>query len=432
MNEKNVVIDPIHGKIEMPQWLVRIKDEPSVRRMMNIKQLGLKAFIDFPGAIHTRYLHSLGTMFLAGKLVDLLIEKEGFRKSSRKGLVENLKNNRNSLLAAGLFHDIGHGPFSHVMDFVFEEIGLSHEQITTEIITHFKQELEGDSIPVSQVNKMITKKHRYPFLWQIISGPLDVDKLDYILRDSYYVGLKYGFDLDHFFDQIAILGDADELEMCELGLKKDRKARVCTELFLLLWKSMYDLVYFAQSSRIAEKMLEKAILYAVRNEHEMRDHITNLSKYLDLDEAKLMEILHNSHGFPKEIVDKLKTASLYIPVFSQELQVFEANPKFLRNLQIGEDRVSDKLSHRLSMLGSKPYSVICDIVKERTPKAIHLEEKDKNGQPYELKQKSGIVRALSRQRIFVNVYVHPTLSGHKTFFRKKNIKSEIQKAIDGW
>ena len=66
MNDKHVVIDPIHGKIEMPQWLVRIKDEKPVRRMMNIKQLGLKAFIDFPGAIHTWYLHSLGTMFLAG------------------------------------------------------------------------------------------------------------------------------------------------------------------------------------------------------------------------------------------------------------------------------------------------------------------------------------------------------------------------------
>lgn len=115
MSKRNVVIDPIHGKIELPQWLVRIKDEAPIRRMMGIKQLGLKAFVDFPGAIHNRYLHSVGTMFLAEKLSSLLVKKEETSSKPRADLVENLKNNRNALMAAGFFHDIGHGPFSHVL-----------------------------------------------------------------------------------------------------------------------------------------------------------------------------------------------------------------------------------------------------------------------------------------------------------------------------
>jgi len=434
MNERHVVIDPIHGKIEMPQWLVRVKDEPPIRRMMNIKQLGLKAFIDFPGAIHTRYLHSLGTMFLVGKLVNLLIEKEKSRKNGRRGLVENLKNNRNSLMAAGFFHDIGHGPFSHVMDYVLgEEFKRDHELVTTRVVKYFEDELEGDSIPTSHINKIITRKHRYPFLWGMINGPLDVDKVDYVLRDSYHVGLKYGFDLDYFFDQIAILGETDELARCELGLERDLRAIVCAELFLLLWKSMYDLVYFVQSSRIAEKMLEKAILCAVRDKSEINDDIQNLDKYLDLDEPKLINKLSESGDFPKEITERLKTASLYTPTFNKELETFDTtNTKFLKDLQANEDRVSDRISQSLSTLGSKQYSIICDIIKSKVPKAIHIDERDKNGQPYELKQKSEVVRAISLPRIFVKVYVHPTLCKHKKFFREKFIKAEIQKAIDGW
>jgi len=433
MNQKHVVIDPIHGKIEMPQWLIRIKDRAPIRRMMNIKQLGLKAFIDFPGAIHTRYLHSLGTMFLAGKLTDLLIKKEESRSSARAALKENLKNNRNSLMAAGFFHDIGHGPYSHVMDYVLEsEFKLNHELITTKVVKRFTAELEDDSIPINHVNKIITRKHRYPFLWGMINGPLDVDKVDYVLRDSYHVGLRYSFDLDHFFDQMAILGADDELERCELGLEKDLKAIVCAELFLLLWKSMYDLVYLVQSSRIAEKMLEKAILCAVRTGCSIKDEIIDLDKYLELDESKLADELIKCGGYPKDVSIMLETADLYIPVFNQELAVFNTNTKFVRDVQKTEDKVSDKISQRLSNLSSKPYSIICDIVKTKVPKDIHIDEKDVNGEPYEIKQKSEISRAIAQPKIFLKVYIHPTLRQDKKFLREKFIKIKTQSIIDGW
>jgi uncharacterized protein len=437
MKKSSFVIDPIHGKIEMPQWLVRIKDEPPIRRMMSIKQLGLKAFIDFPGAIHTRYLHSVGTMFLAEKLGNLLIRKERSRNKHRPGLEENLEHNLNSLKAAGFFHDIGHGPFSHVMDFVLKkEFARDHEWITTEVVKGFQSELEGDSMPLSQVNGIISKENQYPYLGAIINGPLDVDKVDYVLRDSYHVGLRYGFDLDQFFDNIVILGDVADLKKCELGLSRTQQAIASTELFLLLWRNMYTLVYLVESSRIAEKMLEKAILVAVRNGSSLKDDIKNLDKYLELDEEKLKNRLTNDcKGFSKEICERIfKRVSLYARVLDKDLQDFEQSRKFTEEIKSpnAEDDVSDKLSQGLSKLTSKQYSVICDIISAKIPREIHTTEKDREGEPVEVTQRSRVIKALSQPRTMLKVYIQPDLRKTKELATEKKIKAEIQNLIDSW
>jgi len=435
MTNKHAIIDPIHGKIELPQWLIRIKDEPAIRRMMGIKQLGLKAFIDFPGAIHTRYLHSLGTMSLAGKLADLLVKKEESRTGSRARLKENLQNNRNSLMAAGFFHDIGHGPFSHVMDFLLQkEFKRDHEWITTKVVKSFKKELEGESVPVSQINRIITRKHQYPFLSGIINGPLDVDKVDYVLRDSYHVGLRYSFDLDHFFDQITILGDEDELEKCELGLAKSAEAIACTELFLLFWKNMYVLVYLAESSRIAEKMLEKAILIAIHKGSSIKDDIKEVDKYMELDEDTLKRKLRDCGGLPKDICDRIfKTADLYVLVLDEDLNCFSPNHKFLKDLSKSQDNVSDMMSQRLSHLETKkPYSIICDIISAKNPKEIHIDEKDEHGEPIEIKQKSNVISAITQPKILLKVYIHPEVIKETKLKKEKVIKTKIQQLIDGW
>jgi hypothetical protein len=439
MSKRNIVIDPIHGKIELPQWLVRIKDEAPIRRMMGIKQLGLKAFVDFPGAIHNRYLHSVGTMFLAEKLSSLLVRKEETNAKPRADLVENLKNNRNSLMAAGFFHDVGHGPFSHVLDFILEnKFKVSHESLATDIVKKFEQELEADSIPINQVNNIITKKAKYPFLWEIINGPLDVDKVDYVLRDSYHVGLKYSFDLDHFFDQVLVLGGEDNLEKCQLGLANSSQATACIELFLLLWKNMYTLVYLAESSRIAEKMLEKAILVAIQNNSELVDEIKEIDKYVELDESKLTSLLNKSEGFPRNICERIfKKLDLYVCVFDKNIHDFDlSNQDFFEELskQNNEDNTSDKISQKLSEnVSSEPYPVICDIIRTKTPKEIFVNERDKEGEPIEIKQKSKVVNALSESEVTIKIYFHPEVrKTKKGLTKEKTIKTKIQKLIDNW
>ena len=220
------------------------------------RQLGLKAYIDYPGAIHTRYSHALGVMHLAGKIVDILSELE-----SNKGLPEipeNLQANKNNIMAAGFLHDIGHGPFSHVVDFVLNKYGdKSHENMAYEIIKKLP-ELENHGITIGKVNDIIINKHDYPFTRQIVNGPIDADKLDYLLRDVYHVGLKYSLDFEHFIRNFRVLGkDRSNLKQCDLGLSCSPEAIVSAEIFVVIWKSMYELVYQIKNSRIAEKMMEK-------------------------------------------------------------------------------------------------------------------------------------------------------------------------------
>src|SRR2546427_8281337 len=150
--------DPIYGTIRPPPWLLSIDTLPPVRRMTLIRQLGLKAYVDFPGAIHTRYSHAIGVMELAGRLTDLLVMKMG--KQGKPKCVSNLKDNKNTIMAAGFLHDIGHGPFSHAVDFPLRKFsGKTHEQISTEIIAKEVKEIEDHGIPVDSVNKIVTKHH---------------------------------------------------------------------------------------------------------------------------------------------------------------------------------------------------------------------------------------------------------------------------------
>ncbi|MGQ9460501.1 MAG: HD domain-containing protein [Candidatus Bathyarchaeaceae archaeon] len=426
MNRRHIVIDPIHGNIEMPRWLVRIKDEPSIRRMMNIKQLGLKAFIDFPGAIHTRYLHSLGTMHLAGKLIDLLIEKEKTR--GRLDLIENLTNNKNSLMAAGFFHDIGHGPFSHVFDFVLEKsLGTDHEEIATKIVkSSFKDILEEDSIPADVICQIIKGEHKYPFLGEIINDAMDVDKVDYLIRDSYFVGLRYGFDLDHFLRQITVCGVGEKLEEYRLVLENTLEAKVSAELFVLIRKALYDLVYHVESSRIAEKMLEKAVLVAIETDEDFKSEMSNLESYMQISEYDLFEGLRQIKKFPGFMVDRILRGDLYLRVFNEELANFNLNEDFIESLR-KHDFVSEVITQKLGESESKPYSVICDIIRTKVPKEIFVDELDEEGEPLPIK--SGVIDSLRKEEISIKVYVEPK---KKRKVAKEIIKSKIQEIIDGW
>ena len=322
------------------------------------------------------------------------------------------------------------------MDFILKkEFKTDHEKITTHVVELFSEQLENDSIPCEQVKRIITKTHQYPFLSSVINGPLDVDKVDYVLRDSYHVGLKYSFDLDHFFDQIRVLGNEDELEKCELGLDKTPEARAGAELFLLLWKSMYTIVYLVESSRIAEKMLEKAILVAIENEDRIKECLADFKNYIDLDEAMLITELKNGEGFQASICNRIfKTAQLYSIVcdFDLETLVEDGNQKFLDDLEKnGDDFISDKISQNLSRIEKKPYLLICDIIRSKIPKEILIDDKDENDQPIEIKQKSYVVEALRIPKVSLKIYGDPLAKRSKLKTEKK-IKSEVKHIIESW
>ncbi len=401
--------DPIAGTIELPAWLVRIKEEQAIRRMMFIRQLGLKSYIDFPGAIHTRYSHGIGTMYLSGKVVDWLAPR--MQDQGMRSIATILRENKQTLMAAGFLHDIGHGPFSHAVDYVMETIsGKTHEELAEEIIL---QRLPPDLenwFNVQLVVKLIRGKHDYPFLSSIINGPLDVDKLDYLLRDAHHVGLKYSFDLDYFLRSYTILGHDSSPENCELGLDESLDASVTAELFLVIWKSMYDLVYHVQASRIAEKMLEKVLLMH-KEDDRISSQFTKIENFLNFDDGKVFSILDEIGGRASEISNWIRSNKLYKPVLEKELHVenFQMSPELIADVKESPDAVSERLSQALNnKLDRENYQFICDIVTGRSPDEIRINEVEE-GEYVLLRKKSKIVGAIQGERRLM-VYVDPTVT----------------------
>jgi uncharacterized protein len=311
-------------------------------------------------------------------------------------------------MAAGFLHDIGHGPFSHALDYVLKKnMGKSHEEIAFDVIDKLP-DVEVDGIIKSKVKDIIKGKHTYPFVSQIVNGPLDADKLDYLLRDAHHVGLKYSLDLEYFINHFKILGmDTSNLEKCELGLSTDNTAIVTAEIFVIIWKSMYDLVYHVENSRIAEKMLEKAILLRIMDDRGFKDRFVSIKKFLDLNDERLLDILRKGSGISSMLTERIIDNNLYTKIYEKEINTsnFSLNDKFLAELSTNADELAHKIDKRLtSSIKCKDEELICDIIKSRSPKTINIDCYEKEtGDPIELKSVSDIVKAIS-EKSFVKVY----------------------------
>jgi HD superfamily phosphohydrolase len=415
MSEVNrTVTDPVAGTIPLPFWFLKIKDIPVVRRMLFIKQLGLKAYVDFPGAMHTRYSHALGVMHLAGKVAEILESK--LRKQNDEA-ASVVSDNKDNLMAAGFLHDIGHGPFSHTVDFVLERIvGKTHEELTHSIIkTEIPETIDsGGSINKKSVLELLAKPnssfkcHQYQFLHQIIDGPLDVDKLDYLLRDAYHVGFKYSFDLDHFLSTYSVLGILTGLSDCSLGLENSRQAIVTAEIFLVMWKSMYDLVYYKRDSRIAEKMLEKIIL--MNKEHPKIQEAFG-SKFIELHDEELLRILKELNPKAEQFVSNIRNERLYRMLKCEFLIDVEAIPDMqlenIDRIQSKENIVADNLSKIICKeYQANEYSIICDIITSKKPGEISLERQTDQKEEDKLVTRSSVVKAIQKTSV-VRAYADP-------------------------
>jgi uncharacterized protein len=430
MSESNYLPDPIQGTIELPQWLVTIKDEPAVRRMMFIRQLGLKAFIDFPGAIHTRYSHALGTMHLSGQMADMLSEK--MAKNRKHIIAKNLEQNKNNIMAAGFLHDIAHAPFSHAADFILKRItSKSHEDLAEDIIKNkIPAEIEDWGINKNSVVQLIKNKgHRNPFLGQIINGPIDCDKLDYLLRDAYHVGLKYGFDLNYFLRSYTVIGDESHLGTCILGLDSTKRAVVTTDVFIVIWKSMYDLVYLVEQSRIAEKMLEKAFLLSITEQNIKQ--MFGIDKFIfSNDENMLAELEKLKEDSINQLLAPENPRRLYLAKIEKELNEknYKMTASFLAQMEEDPDELSEKMSLSLAEhLKLEKYNIICDIVKTKAPKEIYLSNNEDTELEKLLRDKSDIVGYIKAKNI-LKIYVKPTLIKALDY---KEVEQALKGMIEG-
>ena len=245
--------DPIHGHISVQDpTVLALVDSPEFQRLRRIRQLGT-AFISYPGAEHTRFAHSLGVYHLMGRVLRRLQERGVIRLDSEELAMAQ---------CAALLHDVGHGPFSHA----FEKItGNDHEAWTQVIITSPETAIgqalaRRDPAWPGRIASLLHGEWVGPeYLPGLVASQIDVDRMDYLLRDAFMCGVPYGqFDLERLLYTLTVfrVGDADRVVVSEKG-------QHAAEEFLLARYFMYWNVYFHKATRAIEIILEKLLQRAV-------------------------------------------------------------------------------------------------------------------------------------------------------------------------
>jgi uncharacterized protein len=244
--------DPVHGFIRADALETALINSRPVQRLRFIHQLGF-TFLVFPGAEHSRFSHVIGAMHLAGRLYDALCSKG-------EGLLPSRGPERRLVRAAALLHDVGHAPFSHSAEELFEG-GIDHEEMTRRLLSTPEVEAvfarHGDGIGTADVARLLhgggspTEK----LLSQVVSGELDVDKMDYLLRDSLYCGVRYGtFDLERLLDTVLPL--ADPLTG-EWGIGIEEGGIHALEALVMARYYMFTQVYFNATGKALELHLNE-------------------------------------------------------------------------------------------------------------------------------------------------------------------------------
>ena len=232
-NKLKIFNDPIYGFIRIPSTLIfDLIEEPSFQRLRRISQIGM-SYMVYPGAHHTRFHHALGCMHLMEKAIQVLRIKD----------IEITLEEEEGLLCAILLHDIGHSPFSHAMEHSIVE-GVNHEYISLYFMEVLNTKFNGS---LTLAIKIFKGEYSRPFLNQLVSGQLDMDRLDYLKRDSFYTGVAEGnINSERLISMLNVLND--ELVVEEKGIYSIEK-------FLMARRFMYWQVYLHKTGVVAEHLL---------------------------------------------------------------------------------------------------------------------------------------------------------------------------------
>ena len=236
-NKLKIVNDPVYGFIHIPNaFILDLIEHPYFQRLCRISQMGL-SYLVYPGARHTRFHHALGCMFLMQQAIQTLRYKQ----------IEITPEEEEALYIAILLHDIGHGPFSHSMEHSIVE-GISHEEISLAFMQALNEQFEGR---LSLAIEIFQKKYKKQFMNQLISSQLDMDRLDYLKRDSFYSGVSEGnIDSQRIIAMLTVKDDT---------LIVEEKGIYSIEEFLVARRLMYWQVYLHKTSIGAEFVLVKLL-----------------------------------------------------------------------------------------------------------------------------------------------------------------------------
>jgi HD superfamily phosphohydrolase len=339
-----IIKDPVHGYVEVEDFALALLDSPAVQRLRYIRQLGF-SYLVYPGANHTRFEHSLGTMFLADVA------------SRRFGLSDG---DRALVVAAGLLHDIGHGPFSHASEPLMEQfLYTTHDDIESIVSQGISALLESHGIDPDELCRLVKGNHR---LSGIIHGDLDVDRMDYLLRDAYYTGAPYGtVDAQRLIRHLIQTPDG--------GTVLDENGVNAAESLLISRTLMRPSVYFHHVSRIGESMFQLAVL-----EHTGGGREEMIRQLMAMDDPVCLHVLRNSDSpVASGLAERLYGRRLYKRALFATIDQVNT-PAFHTGVSIGVCRDYAERIAEVAVL--QPHEVLVDI--PAVPRELSLGVRVKN------------------------------------------------------
>jgi len=379
--------DPIHGTISLNELELEILDTAYMQRLRHIKQNGL-CYLIYPAMNSTRFEHSLGVMHLAGLMADHL------------GLDED---DRKKLRVAALLHDIGHCAFSHTSDDILSKRGYSHEENSSRIIleTEISGILNKYDLNPEEISDLIKGKGN---LSKILSSEIDIDKMDYLVRDSYYAGVAYGMiDLERIIYGIKLMNS-------DLVVKKGSLEAV--ESLLIGRNLMYQTVYRHHTKRIVEAMFRNAMDSIIEKK-------LKYEKFIEMDDIDLVHRLRNSEGYPREIMKRIDERRLFKTFFQERLILIEEN--FRRDILENRKEIEEDICEDF---GIKKGFLLIDIPETKMSEFKILVED--NGELKRIDEVSSLAKALEkseREKLMFCIYTAPEfLDKLKDFNAEKYIE----------
>ena len=397
-NKLKIINDPIYGFIHIPSTLVfDIIEHPYFQRLRRINQMAL-SYLVFPGAKHTRFEHVLGCVFLMQKTVEMLRFK-GVQISDKEA---------EGLYIAILLHDIGHGPFSHAMEHSIVE-GISHEEISLRFMQELNKVFNGK---LETAITMFQGTYPRKFMHQLISSQLDMDRADYLKRDSFYTGVAEGnINSERLISMLNVRND--ELVVEEKGLYS-------VEKFLIARRLMYWQVYLHKTSVAAEQILIRllnrakelvqqgqkltmstALAFFVKNKIS-KDNFSQevLEMFARLDDTDIISAMKEWQFHPDAVLSKLSKMLLNRDLLKIKVRLNDFEEQKIKRLQKlslakGIDEKDMKYFVFIGVMTNRAYNPEKEIIKILT----------KNGRVVELSKTSEAINLEPLSQVTERYYI---------------------------
>ncbi|MBT8221060.1 MAG: HD domain-containing protein [Bacteroidia bacterium] len=357
MNKNKIINDPVYGFITIPYpILYDIVEHPYFQRLRRIQQLGLTNYV-YPGAQHTRFAHALGAMHLMNRTLEVLRSK-GIAISKEEEI---------GALAAILLHDVGHGPYSHTLEHTILEV--HHEELSKMIMYHLNDELNGQ---LDLAIKIFSGNYDRGFFHQLVASQLDLDRMDYLTRDSFFTGVSEGvIGYNRILNMLTVVDD--ELVVEEKGIYSIEK-------YLTARRIMYWQTYLHKTVLATEKMLVSLLKRFKSKFEDYNDWLitpyfrrileartqadVDLGDFVKLDDYDIMLLVKSLVGHPDSVLHILSDGIINRRLFKTILQDSQIKDEKL-------DRINVQIQHSLNLTAEESSYLLLSGTESNLAYTLH-------------------------------------------------------------